>query len=180
MFICRLESVLSKGTRTSTKIKTVKEQRLDKSNSEEANHNIKSKDNSIKHNVEQSNHEEGALHNSLVKKEDVQINNRTTMPPGKDILNGAMDDTPDQPNDVTVSNLSCDNLFSQESVDSIQNNREDKVFRNCSSDSSITTKVSVMSVDSIVSSSDCELRFLKSSRSSKDESNSPLSPVSEV
>ncbi|XP_076096196.1 retinal guanylyl cyclase 2-like isoform X2 [Mytilus galloprovincialis] len=176
----RLESVLSKGTRTSTKIKTVKEQRLVKSNSEEANHNIKSKDNSIKHNVEQSNHEEEALHNSLVKKEDVQINNITTMPPGKGILNGAMDDTPDQPNDGTVSNLSCDNLFSQESVDSIQNNREDKVFRNCSSDSSITTKVSVMSVDSIVSSSDCELRFLKSSRSSKDESNSPLSPVSEV
>ncbi|XP_052058788.1 retinal guanylyl cyclase 2-like [Mytilus californianus] len=177
-----LESVLSKGTRTSTKIKTVKEQRPVRSNLEEANHTIKAEENShfTKHTVEQSNHELEAKHNSLVKKEDVQINNKTTIPPGNGIINGAMDTTSDQLNDVTVSNLNCDNLISQESIDLIQNNREDKVVRNCSSDSSITTKVSVMSVDSIVSSSDCELRLLKSSRSSKDESNSPLSPVSEV
>ena len=75
-------------------------------------------------------------------------------------------------------------LTSVESLDGhatvLHNSHEGHLFKSSASDSSITTKASIISVDSIVSSSDCELRVLKSSRSLNDDNNPQLSPVSEV
>lgn len=91
-----------------------------------------------------------------------------------DVINPLIDKMNDAPNQAIIG--SSDSIRDASIV--CNGNQGDSPFRNSPSDASLVTKTSVLSVDSIVSASDCELKILK--RSSKEENTISLSPVSEV